>query len=475
MKVALAQAGYDAYYFESADLLFSRIEEKPPHLLVFPTSGLSNGLSDFIENFLKINSEIRFITVAKASQSKTLSAYNDYGLQDLVTDEPEGLTERVTFAVDRACERLYLVYQNEQLIAAWDEEKAKGQSVQKVADVAQQAAQRLGPPLEDRIKDYRSAASKEELLRRFVQVAGKTACVFLKYLPTVRSLVVTNASVFDLDHLQGLGCQLQPNEAKDFGSQVALGIVPPSLHDLLRQAFQFHKSRLLPLFIQDRLEGVVAYSTQIALSEKMRLDDEFALMSLAYTAFTFEKRLDALEVQDPATGVGNRRFHEKQIVEEWTRARRIRQPLSVVKIALDDYYELNQTLGESLLETLLKNLAQIILKTSRTNDVISRTASNEFTMLLPHSDRNGAMLRAERLRRIVETTQMMDNGLKISISLGISEYPSLCSTAAELDQAAGKALAHIQEKGGNRLCLAKAPVNHQPEFVVNPAPPAGSS
>lgn len=473
VKVALAQAGYDAFFFESLDTLYTRVGEKPPHIIVFPTESVRANMSDFFERLLKLNPEVRLIAIAKPDQTEALAAYNDYGLADILTDEAEGLPSRAVFAVDRACEKLYLTYQNEQLLEKWEQEKAKHLDTQNTARSSGEAAARVGPPLEDRIKDYRTAASKEDLLRRFMQIMGSTPCLFLKYLPTVRSLVVTHASTLDPDKLQGIGAQLQPAEAKDFATQVTLGVVPPSLEEVLVKIFEGSGSRLRPLFVKDLLEGVLAIPSNLPGADKNRLDDEFSLMALAYSALTLEKRVEVLETLDNVTEVTNRKFYQQRLKEEWNRSRRIRQPLSVVKIALDDFFELEQTLGENTRDTILRNVAQLLTKTSRNIDFVSRTGQNEFALILPHAPRQGAMIRAERVRRLVESSQMVDNGLKVSVSVGISEYPTLCMTDQELDVTSTKALLHVAEKGGNRLCLFKAPAHHQPEFEVA-AEPTGS-
>jgi GGDEF domain-containing protein len=87
-------------------------------------------------------------------------------------------------------------------------------------------------------------------------------------------------------------------------------------------------------------------------------------------------------------------------------------------------------------------------------------------MVLPHCSKKGAALRAERVRRVIEGSSFLDKGMKVSISLGVSEYPSLCDSAKTLDETAAKALAHIADKGGNKICLYKAPESHKPEFEV---------
>lgn len=469
-KVALSQAGFETFFFEDIETLLSRVREKAPHVLVFPSSSVPGKLSDFVEQILKENAEIRFVVIASGVQSQVLATYSDYGLVAVVTPETEGLTARVVFAVERACETLFWQYQNEQLLAALQKEQTRVSEVQGRAQQAEGLAARQGPPLEDRIKSYKSTASKEELLQAFMNVCRPLSCVYLKFLPSVNSLVATHASVLDADKIQGVGCQLRPEEAKDFATQVNLGVVAPTLSGLLQQAFQYSAVRLRPVFVQGRLEGVIAHDAALSGAEKNRFEDEFSLFSVLYANLSLEKRLEALEIQDPVTELFNRKFYGGRLGEEWSRARRIRQPLCVVKVALDDFYELEQALGEPARDQLLKKLAQLIVKTSRTNDISCRTGLNEIAMILPHCNRQGAMIRAERLRRIVEGSQLVENGLKISISLGISEYPTLCSTAEALDESASKALVHIVDKGGNRLCLFKAPADHQPEFAVAAEP-----
>ncbi|MBX3040813.1 MAG: GGDEF domain-containing protein [Bdellovibrionaceae bacterium] len=470
IKVALAQVGYDAFFFEDRDTLLSRIENKPPHILIFSTASLKENLSDFVEGVLKIMPEIRFIVLAKPSQYETLASYNSYGLVDILEDSDEMLAVRALFSVDRACESLYWQYQNEQLIrdagkmkTSLDEAKT---SMAKQSNLVQEKVEeisRRGPPVSERIRDYLSAKSKEDLISRWMLALQGKPCAYLQYLPSVKSLVVTHGT---LTESQGVGCQLSNAEAQEFAKEVTLGVVPPTLDELLKKAFQFKSVRLLPLFTQGKLEGVAAYPGELTGTAKADLEDEFAIFALAYAHFSMEKRLDTLEVMDSVTEVYNRKFGTQKVQDEWSRARRIHQPLSLVKMALDDFFELEQTLGENTRDQLLKNLAQLIQKTSRTNDFVFRSGLNELTMILPHCNRQGAMIRAERLRRVVESSQMLENGLKVSVSLGISEYPTLCSDAKSLDETAAKALIHILEKGGNRLCLSKAPANHKPEFEV---------
>lgn len=468
-KVYLSQAGYDAYFFQDPETLEQRLKESAPHILVFSTAALAGSLSDFVSIVQGINDEIRFIAVSSISQFDILAQYNSHGFVDVISDDAAALESRVVWAVDRACEKLYLTYQNEQL---FDDLKSAESRMEEVHAAAvksmKQAEAEKAPPvsISTRIGEYRSAQSKEDLIQKYLNQLPGSLCVFFKFLPSVRSFVATHASGIPGSDIQGVGVQLESNDMKELSSQMAIGLLPPRFTEMLVEAFHFSPPKALPLYAHNALEGVFVYSGQLPAEEVARMNEEFTLLSLCYSHFSLEKKVDSLEVQDFVTEVYNRNYYQKVLGDEVSRARRLKQPLSVVKISMDDFYEIESSLGEAVRDELLKAVATIITKTSRTNDVTYRTGVNEFAMILPHCPKKGAALRAERLRRIIEGTSFMDNGMKVSISLGVSEYPSLCDSAKSLDESATKALLHINDKGGNKICLFKAPETHKPEFEV---------
>ncbi|MFS4458227.1 GGDEF domain-containing protein [Bdellovibrio sp. HCB2-146] len=472
-KVQLSQAGYDAYFFQDADMLEQRLRDTPPHILAFSTAGLQGALNDFVTHVLGFNDDIKFIAISDLSQFNILAQYNEHGFWDVISEKGESLDLRILWAVERICEKLYLTYQNEQLFddlqaakKQIDEVHAAAVASMKKAEDAAAAAARDAIPVSARLGEYRATESKEDLVQRYLNNISDIHCIYFKFLPSVRSFVATHANGIPSDKIQGVGAQLDSGEIRDLASQLALGLVPPHFSQVLVEAFHFNPPKILPVYANGGLEGVFVYSGTLDEVRRHHLTEEFSLFSLCYSHFSLEKKLDAVEVQDFVTDLFNRNYYMKTISEELERGRRLRQPLSVVKVAMDDFYEIESSLGEAVRDELLKSLASVITKTSRTNDVTCRTGVNEMAMILPHCSRKGAALRAERLRRIVEGTSFLNNGMKVSISLGISEFPTLCDSVQALDETATKALLHILDKGGNKICLFKAQENHKPEFEV---------
>lgn len=469
IKVALSQAGYDAYYIQDPEILENTIKENAPHILIFSTQALQGSLADFVEHLRKINDEIKLIAVAAMEQFETLAQYGSNGFADVVIENKIAIDQRVLWSVDRVCEKIYLTYQNEQM---FDDLQAARIPQNAPPPEHSGAAATITPPAETatlispRIGDYRSAQSKEDLIQKYLNHIPPMVCLFFKFLPTVRSFVATHATGIPASDIQGVGVQLEPADMKDLGAQLAVGLLPLRFMDMLTEAFHFRPPKALPLYAHNNLEGVFVYSGDISASSSMALTEEFSLLALCYSNLALEKRVDTLEVQDYVTELFNRNYYHKVLSEEVSRARRLKQPLSVVKVALDDIYEIESSMGDAVRDELLKSVAAIITKTSRTNDVTCRTAANEMALILPHASKKGAAIRAERLRRIIEGTSFMDNGMKVSISLGVSEFPTLCDAAKSLDETASKALLHITDKGGNKICLYKAPETHKPEYQI---------
>jgi diguanylate cyclase (GGDEF)-like protein len=470
VKVHLSQVGYDAYYFQDQDTVLERLRENPPHILVVATKALNGVLSDFVSEVQKINSEIRFIVISSLDQFTTLAQYNTLGFEDVLSQESVALENRIVWSVDRVCEKLFLTYQNEQLyddlLATKEKEQSEAQAVQTLQVDIEEHKKTAGIQVSLRLAEYRSAESKEEMIQKYLNLTSDFVCLYFKYLPSVQSFIATHASGVSASTIQGVGVQLDSSEVKLLEDQISLGLLPLRFTEMLREAFQYNPPKALPLYSHNMLEGVIVYSGHLAASQTQRLTEEFALFSLCYTNFILEKKVDSLEVQDFVTELYNRNYYFKVIEDEVQRSRRQKLPISVVKIAIDNFYELESSLGEFARDELLKSTATLTVKTSRSNDVTCRTAANEIALVLPNCTKKGAALRAERLRRIIEGAAFLDKGMRLTVSMGISEFPSLCDSGKTLDETSTKALIHIADRGGNKICLYKALESHKPEFLV---------
>ncbi len=466
-KVSLSHAGYDSYYFQDIEGFYQRLNEMVPHVVVFSTLSVQGMLSDFVNKILAISPEIKLVAIAESQQFEALSQYNTIGLMDIVSQDGPNLDMRVLWSVDQVCATLYLTFQNEQLFADWKEVQSQKEVLQRTIQ-DQKALQEESSQLlvSARLIDYRSSESKEEVLQKYFERLEKIPAVYFKFLPSVRSFVATHASGFNANQIQGVGCQLENQDLEGINTQVSVGLLPPLMLEMFRKVFHLENPKVLPLFVQNAMEGIVVYSRELSKADSFRVGEEFSLFSLCYSYLALEKRVETLDVQDFTTELFNQKYYAEKLNEEWERARRTKMPVSVLKISIDDFFEIEQTLGTNVRDQILKTIGDFVRKTIRANDIACRTQMNELAVILPQSSRKGAALLGERLRRIVESSSIVNSGVKVSVSVGVSEYPSLSDSVPSLDETSSKALAHIAEKGGNRICLYKAPGNFTPEFEV---------
>src|SRR5690606_5999552 len=121
-------------------------------------------------------------------------------------------------------------------------------------------------------------------------------------------------------------------------------------------------------------------------------------------------------------------------------------------------------------DLLLKAISKLMQKTSRTSDIVARLGGEEFSIILPHTDLMGAAVKAEKLRQAVESTKFPFGETQpmgfISISIGVSEYPSISRDAEGLIKAADDALYKVKETSRNRVCVAQAIEGFEPDFIA---------
>lgn len=464
IKVTLGRAGYEVFYLENESNIFQTINEARPHVLILDLASISTLLNELIEKINIISSEMKIIFISNDDQFQVLSEYSEFNVQDIISLGQPNLENRVLWSLDKCCELIFLGYKNEQIYSELVVAKENQKTV--LDELSKTKAVVPNKQAHEVISDLKLAESKDDVIRILFQSISTIPCLYFKYISSLNSFVLTNASPMTEISTEGVGCAIPHEETKDLVKQLMLNIIPPTLNNLILKMFKYQRMVTYLIFDKDNFEGIFIYDLDIGDEKAVLLRDYISIAALYYSYYSLEKRIDLLETQDPLTEVYNKKFYNKKIVEEFERAKRLQEPLSIIKISIDDYVEIENSLGSASRDQLFKSIAGVVNKTSRTNDVTCRTNENEFSIILPHCDKKGATLRAERLRRLIENQTMAESGLKITASLGVSEYPTLANSIENLNETAEKARNFILSKGGNRICLYKAASDFKPEFQV---------
>lgn len=466
VKVQISQAGYESYFIEHEETFWDRLQQIAPHVVVLDTNTLTMPLNEYVEKINQFSSEISIIFLTEEDNFQIFVNYSDYGVREVINTKLPYLKERVLWAVNRTCEAIFLTLKNEQIYEELQTIQARTDKTEILEHTAKLALPVM-KSISEVVNDYRIAESKEDIIRMLFQNLTNMPLLFFKFLPSMNSFVMSHASMPNHQVHEGLGSALNPEETKDLIKQILLNIVPASFNQVILNMFAFQRPSMIPLFDRDNLEGVFVFDQESSHTLIDQMQDYVSATSLYYSLYCLEKRLSQLEVEDVVTELFNKKYFNEKLRDEFERAKRLKLPLALIKISIDDFDEIEGTMGEPTRDLILKSVANVMNKTGRANDVTCRTGANEFSIILPHCSKKGASLRAERLRRLIESHTLMDSGLKVTVSLGASEYPSLCRDQASLEDSAVKSMRFIASKGGNRICLYKAPDNFVPDYGVD--------
>jgi diguanylate cyclase (GGDEF)-like protein len=151
---------------------------------------------------------------------------------------------------------------------------------------------------------------------------------------------------------------------------------------------------------------------------------EFLLSSLAYplrNALQYEDAFQA-SLTDPLTGIYNRSMLETALHREVSLARRHGIPLSLIILDIDKLKAVNDHHGHETGDRLIKAIAQSVAGSLRKTDIFSRFGGDEFVLLLSNTDRQGAAVLAETIRKRIGGITRFFNGesIKASVSMGVA-------------------------------------------------------
>lgn len=460
IRMDLNQAKYEAFFFADFDDMLQRAQLDPPHIVVLDHPSLVISLSSFFEKVLGVSSEIKVICLSEPDYYMSLLDFQDYNLVQFLDRHSKNVSVQVLTTVDLICENLFRLYQSEQLFVA-NEQKS-----QKVDQLSESIVQeRAGPqvrPFQMRISEYKTAESKEDLLQIFFRQTPLHSWVFMKYVKSITTYIAVSNQNMPENWIEGLSFKVSALET-EFNDKVAVGDFPLSLTYYLKSKLEVETVKILPLVIKNEVEGILVTTQDIPAD----VAEDFSLMSLNYALMSLEAQPQYLDVEDTLTGFYNQLFYKRILEKEIDRSKRTFAPLSVIKVSVDSFKEIEISQGRAFCDEVLKKVADVIKKTSRVPDYACRTGENEFSVILTNCNRKGAALRSERLRQLLKMESFSRSGLTITVSQGISEYPTLTKTADTLDVSARKALDFILTKGGDKICIFKAPTDHKPDFQVN--------
>jgi diguanylate cyclase (GGDEF)-like protein len=135
------------------------------------------------------------------------------------------------------------------------------------------------------------------------------------------------------------------------------------------------------------------------------------------------ERIEQLAIRDELTGGYNRRYMMDVLARERSRAERLREPFSICLLDIDHFKSVNDALGHGGGDAVLHELPSVARQGLRGVDVFGRFGGEEFLLVLPGTELEGAALVAERVRAAVEAAQFpgLPSGRRVTVTLGVAE------------------------------------------------------
>jgi len=236
-----------------------------------------------------------------------------------------------------------------------------------------------------------------------------------------------------------------------------------------RPRFESKSLISLPLKHNDHLLGVINLSdkhdgapfTEYDVRLLSRFAEQACGLISQVSALERTGKLEKLSVTDSLTGLYNRRLLDERLSQELSRCRRHGQQLSVMLVDLDFFKEYNDLCGQLAGDKALKRIAEILRKSARSMDVVTRYGGEAFCLLLPTTSAREALMVGERVRRAIEKAvfpheESLPNS-RLTTSVGIADFAHDRDDASSLMHAADLALYQAKQAGRNRVILYAAP------------------
>ncbi len=285
-------------------------------------------------------------------------------------------------------------------------------------------------------------------------------------------LLDTEAAELRVGKARGLNADTVSNAHPKLGESIA-GLVairrqPLLIHDIkdhpelrLRAIGGCRTDSLMsvPILVGDEVFGVLNITDRIDDQPFDEHDLETLNLLARHLALCIENSLLQAQIQhlantDGLTGVYNHRYFQERLQEEIERASRFGKFVSLMMLDVNEFKEFNDTYGHQAGDILLQEIAAIIKQRVRHFDLVSRYGGDEFTVTLPETDGNRAMEVAERIVRAIAAhrSPMHPQGLRgLTVSIGVSTYPSPAAHKHELIEQADKAMYAAKQEGRYRV------------------------
>lgn len=487
---SLQAMGYSSTrFYPTVESALTMARQEPPHIVVidFASIAAPNETPDAVlESIRDLSSEILVILVVPTPQ---ILLSLQLVSRDLAYDtiiKPFVTNLELLQKVDRAAGRLYFQFESEQLREHYESKQGEGtRSGHTPLAVPFQVVPsgEVSRPGHSDVNEMLSILSEEKDIEEstilFMEAVTRALydvpVLYFRYFSSHMSLLFSKATLLPNEKFRGIGVDLRKEDAKRIPEYFADPRKIPELSALIREVFKREAFAAFPHYDEGEPRGVfVVLDDAEVNAADSKIRTLRGIFDLAYKRNVTIKEKHTLDVSDGQTGLFNKKHFTKLLSDEIARARRLTLPVSLLVFEVDNVAKLHEKIGFHAADAVLRSIGLLLKKSARVNDILARVAPDQFACLMPHTAHMGGAVKAERFRRSVESAMFpgAENFGPVTISCGVSEYPSFVSDAETLFYSADDAFREVRRSGGNKVCLAKAPAGFKLDFKPEQVPSA---
>lgn len=227
------------------------------------------------------------------------------------------------------------------------------------------------------------------------------------------------------------------------------------------KAIRFKTKSLLcvPIKSKDQVVGVIELVNKTTGEPFSKEDLDLLLRLVDLTAIAIERtslyqKMTELAITDDLTKLFNTRYLNRTIEVEIHRASRYNTSVSLIFMDIDHFKNINDRYGHLIGSKVLVEIAQLLLKSLRSVDIVARYGGDEFVIVLPQTTPDYAIQIAERMRKSVEQYTFLKKegySLRLTASFGVASYPESAKTKEELIRLADEAMYRVKYQTRNAV------------------------
>ncbi len=166
-------------------------------------------------------------------------------------------------------------------------------------------------------------------------------------------------------------------------------------------------------------------------------------------------KLRETSIKDSLTGCFNKKYFQETIDLEISRGKRYSRPISLIIFDVDYFKKINDEHGHPFGDEVLREIGEIMRRSIRSSDAVFRYGGDEFSIVLPETKKDKAIILADRVRRRIaeHTFHFKNKSIHVTVSGGVNGFDSRCAEKEDLITHADKACYLAKKRGRNQIAV----------------------